>query len=118
MWWTLVFSAVTTTGLVLLVFFLVAVYALVYLMMDVAGHGDGLRPDQNGFGVAFVVAVVVNMGCALTFGWLAGQSPIQTWPPVLQGLAASLLALVVAVCAISVPLGVSPLDIVRLVLNV
>jgi hypothetical protein len=118
MWWTLVFSAATTTGLVLLVFFLVAMYTVASVIMDATGHRDSLRADGNGFGAAFALAVVVNLGSALMFGWLAGQSPLRTWPPVLQGLAASLLALALALCAISVPLGVSPVDLLRLVLDV
>jgi hypothetical protein len=117
MWWCLLFSTVTTTGLVLLIGFLVALYGFSFLFFDAMGRGDGVRPDLNGFGVAFVLAVVVDMGTALTLAWLAGKSPVRTWPPALQGLAAALLALAAAMCAIAVPLRISPLDLVRLVLQ-
>jgi hypothetical protein len=112
-WWALGFSVVTTVGLGVLVWGI--------LIVDLIGYGAAAvmmpettptAPEDAPYGLAFAVGVVVNVVCASALARLAFRTPVRTWPPAVQGLAAALTAGLTAVCALLLTLGINPVGFV------
>lgn len=108
--WALVFGVLTSLAL--------AALAVVLLLMNAMAYGVALvfapdvlaSPDESRYLLALVFGVVLSMAGSPALAWLGFGSSSRSWPPMVQGLAAAVLAAVVAVCALLLTLGISPID--------
>ncbi len=85
-------------------------HALTYGAAAVVGPESITAPDVARYRVGFTVAVIVNLVSAPALARLACHTPGRTWPPILQGLAAALIAAIAAGSALLVTVGINPLD--------
>jgi hypothetical protein len=113
MWWTLGFGALTTVGLAVFTYGLLLFDALVYGTTKVIAPETGLAPPNNDrYGLAFAVAVIVNLVSGPVLIWLATRTRARTWRPVALGLCAALVAAMAATCALLLTLGINPVEFV------
>ncbi|MFP5335884.1 MAG: hypothetical protein ACLGIV_11285 [Actinomycetes bacterium] len=111
--WALAFGSLTTVGLAVLAAALLVEHTLVYGAATVIRPETRVAaPDGGRYGLAFAVGAVVNLGMASALGWTAPRTAIRTWPPVVQGLGAALVAAVAAGCVLLLTLGIDPVGFV------
>ena len=109
-WWALAFGVLTTAGLAVLTWGLFVVHALSYGVGSVvAPETEVAAPETGRDALALTLGVLVHVASASASLRLAPHTPIRTWPAVLQGLGASLIAVALASCALLLMLGISPL---------
>ena len=112
-WWSLGFGGLTTLGLGVLAWGLLIAHALMYGTIEVIGLSKGITaPESNRYLLAFAVGAVVNLAGAPALIWLAVRTRVRSWPPVVLGLAAALVAAVAAACALLLVLGLNPVEFV------
>lgn len=112
-WWSLGFSGLTTLGLGVLTWGLLIAHALMYGTLEVIGPTKGITaPEGNRYLLAFVVAAFVNLVGAPALIWLVVRTGVRSWPPVVLGLGAALVAAVAGACALLLMLGLNPVEFV------
>jgi hypothetical protein len=108
-WWVVVFGVVTTGGLGALALGLFLLHALGYGAVAVlAPQAGAAAPDGGRHVLAFALGVVVQIAAASAATVLAPRTVLHTWRPVALGLAASLVAAMLASCALLLTVGISP----------
>lgn len=113
MWWSLGFSGLTTLGLGALTLALLLTHALIYGTLEVIGPIKGVTaPEGNSYRMAFAVGAVINLAGGPALAWLTVRTPARSWPPVILGLAAALVAAVAAACTLLLILGLNPVEFV------
>ena len=110
--WALVFGVLTSLALALLALALLVMNAMAYGVALVFGPDLPASPENSRYLLALVFGVVVSMAGAPAVAWLGFGPSSRTWPPMALGLAAATAAAVVALCALLVTLGNSPVDFV------
>lgn len=110
-WWAAVLSALAAAGLVAL--------DVVLLLMDALATGaiavldpesEDLSPTSADYAEAGVLGSTVALVGSQVLVLLGARTAVTRWPPVLQGLAATLLASVLGTVALLLRLGIDPLE--------
>lgn len=110
--WALVFGVLTSLALAALAVVLLLMHAMAYGVALVFAPAALGAPDDNRYLLALVFGVVLSMAGSPALAWLGFGSSSRSWPPMVQGLAAAVAAAVVALCALLLTLGISPIDFV------
>lgn len=110
--WAVGFTLIVLLALAVLSFGLYFIHAIAY-------GGDAVLsaeptvgpPNPNTYEAAFIVSALVAIAISLLLVLLARSTPVAAWSPILQGLAAAIVAGVPAYVALTLMLGINPLDL-------
>jgi hypothetical protein len=86
--------------------------ALAYGIAAVFAPDALAAPDGGRYLLALVFGVVVCMAGAPAMAWVGFGRASRTWPALVQGLAAAVVAAVASVCTLLLMLGINPVDFV------
>ena len=109
MTWALGFAGVTLIGLAGLSVGLFLMLVLAYGSLSVfAVEVEASPPDSGTFGWAFALAAGVALVTTAGMARLAECTAARRWPPVLQGLAAAVVAALLSLVVLLLRLGIDP----------
>jgi len=109
MTWALGFAGVTLIGLAALSVGLFLMLVLVHGSLSVfASEVETSSPDSGTFGRAFALAAGVALVTTAGAARLAECTAARRWPPVLQGLAAAVVAALLSLVVLLLRLDIDP----------